>query len=250
MDRKAVIEELAPGGVLRAGINMSNFLLVTGRGEAGEPQGVSPDMAAAIADDLGLKLELVPFDGPGDVADAAATDGWDIANIAAEAERAKTITFSSAYCEIQATYLTPPDSVITRFADVDQPGVRICVKERSAYDLWLTANLQHASLVRVGTIDESFTTFRDEKLDVLAGLRPALLKQQRELSGSRIFDDSFTAVQQSIGCKKGLPLAARYLQDFVHNSLSGGLVESLIERHGVVGKLSAAPMPASSNSNE
>ena len=37
--------ELAPTGVLRAGINLSNFLLVTGRSEKAEPVGVAPDMA-------------------------------------------------------------------------------------------------------------------------------------------------------------------------------------------------------------
>ena len=41
---------LAPTGPLRAGINLGNFLLVTGRSETGDPRGVSPDMAAAIAD--------------------------------------------------------------------------------------------------------------------------------------------------------------------------------------------------------
>ena len=40
--------ELAPTGVLRAGINMSNFLLVTGRTPEGDPDGVSPDMASRL----------------------------------------------------------------------------------------------------------------------------------------------------------------------------------------------------------
>ena len=44
-----IVAELAPTGVLRAGINMSNFLLVTGKTASGDPQGVSPDMAAEIA---------------------------------------------------------------------------------------------------------------------------------------------------------------------------------------------------------
>ena len=44
--------ELAPTGVLRAGINMGNFLLVTSRAENGDPAGVSPSMARAIADTL------------------------------------------------------------------------------------------------------------------------------------------------------------------------------------------------------
>ncbi|MFC7689923.1 hypothetical protein ACFQY5_10220 [Paeniroseomonas aquatica] len=37
-----ILAQLAPTGVLRAGINLSNFLLVTGRSPEGEPEGVSP----------------------------------------------------------------------------------------------------------------------------------------------------------------------------------------------------------------
>ena len=44
-----LLKELAPTGVLRAAINMSNFLLVTGKTDTGDPDGVSPDMARAIA---------------------------------------------------------------------------------------------------------------------------------------------------------------------------------------------------------
>ena len=34
-----IVEELAPTGVLRAAINMSNFLLVTGKTDDGDPVG-------------------------------------------------------------------------------------------------------------------------------------------------------------------------------------------------------------------
>ena len=40
--------ELAPTGVLRAGINLSNFLLVTGRSATAEPEGVAPDVVRAV----------------------------------------------------------------------------------------------------------------------------------------------------------------------------------------------------------
>src|SRR4051794_28789162 len=45
-----VVSQLAPTGVLRAGINLGNFLLVTGRTPEGDPDGVSPDMARTIAE--------------------------------------------------------------------------------------------------------------------------------------------------------------------------------------------------------
>ena len=73
--------ELAPTGILRAAINLSNFLLVSGYSPEGDPQGVSPDMARAVADRLGVGLELVPFATSGELADAATEDLWDIGNI-------------------------------------------------------------------------------------------------------------------------------------------------------------------------
>ena len=133
-DLKVVSDQLAPTGVLRVGINMSNFLLVTGKDADGAPDGVSPDMGRALAAELGVEARMVPFIGPGELADAIANDGWDIGNIAAEPERAKTIQFSPAYCEIQATYMVPEDSAIQSISEVDSAGNRIAVKDRSAYD--------------------------------------------------------------------------------------------------------------------
>ena len=66
-----VIAELAPTGTLRAAINLSNVLLVTGRSASGEPEGVAPDFARAIARRLGVPVVLVPFDRPSALADAA-----------------------------------------------------------------------------------------------------------------------------------------------------------------------------------
>ena len=237
-----IVNLLAPTGVLRAGVNMSNFLLFTGTTDDGEPDGVSPDLARAIAKDLGVSAVMVPFKGPGDVADAVSRDQWDIGNIAAEPERAKTITFSQAYCEIQATYLLPPDSQIKSIEEVDTPGTRIAVKARAAYDLWLTDHLKHAELVRAPTIDGSFEIFRDQQLDVLAGLRPALLTQRESMPGSIIMEKSFTAVQQSVGCKPGHPEVADYLNNFIREAISSGLIQQLIDKHGVTGRLSVAPL--------
>src|SRR5262245_16346288 len=115
--------ELAPTGVLRAGINLSNFLLVTGRTPAGDPVGVSPDVARAIADSLGVPIKYVPFKTPGELADQASKNVWDIGLIGAEPQRAAVMTFSAAYVEIEATYMVPPGSPLKSIADVDKKGV-------------------------------------------------------------------------------------------------------------------------------
>src|SRR5271154_6123285 len=116
MSRDAAAE-LAPTGVLRAAINLGNFLLVTGRGANGEPQGVAPDMAAEIAARLGVGVEYVPFARPGALADAADDGVWDIGLIGAEPARAEKIAFTTAYAEIEATYLVAAGSPLKAIAD-------------------------------------------------------------------------------------------------------------------------------------
>jgi polar amino acid transport system substrate-binding protein len=235
-----ILSQLAPTGVLRAGINMSNFLLVTGRGPNGEPDGVSPGMARAIAERLGVPVQYVPYPRPGELADAAGTGAWDIGLIGAEPQRAEKISFTAAYAEIEATYMVPPGSPITALDHVDRPGVRIAVAARAAYDLWLERNIHQATLIRAEGLDGALDLYLRDGLDVLAGLRPRLLTDVQKQPGARILDGKFTAVQQAIGTARANTAAAAFLSDFVEEAKRSGLVASLIEKHQVRG-LSVAP---------
>ena len=235
--------ELAPTGVLRAGINLSNFLLVTGRTASGDPVGVAPDMAGAIAESLGVPIKLVPFKSPGELADQAGKDIWDIGLIGAEPQRAAVIDFTAAYCEIEATYMVPPGSPITSIDQVDKKGVKVVTSARSAYGLWLENNIKNAELIQIAGLDGAFNKFKDDKIDVLAGLRPGLMKDIAKMPGATILPGKFSAVQQAVGCNKPAAEGARYIAHFVENAKKSGLVASLIEKHKVKG-LSVAP-PAS-----
>ena len=235
-----IVAELAPTGVLRAGLNMSNGLLITGRSPSGDPQGVAPDMAAEIAKRLGVPVAYVKFDRPSQLADAGGTNVWDIGLIGAEPARAAKITFTNAYCEIEATYLVQPNSPFKTVADVDRAGSRIAVRRGAAYDLWLERNIKHATLLRSDTADGPYDQFVADKLEALAALRPQLLKDAGKLSGAKILPGNFTAVQQAIGTAKSNTAGAAFLQEFVDEAKRSGLVARLIEKHHVVG-LSVAP---------
>jgi polar amino acid transport system substrate-binding protein len=235
-----IITQLAPTGTLRAGINMSNFLLVNSRAHDGSPRGVSPSMAAAVAERLGVPLRYVPYPRPGELADAVGTDAWDIGLIGAEPQRAEKIAFTAAYAEIEATYIVPPGSPITTLAEVDQPGIRIAVTARSAYDLWLERNIRHATLIRTDSLDSAWTRFRDDKLEACAGLLPRLLTDQPSMPGSRILPGRFTAVQQAIGTARANAAAAAWLAAFVEEAKASGMVARFIQEHGVSG-LAVAP---------
>lgn len=235
-----VRSQLAPTGVLRAAINMGNFLLVTGKTASGDPDGVSPDMARELARRLDVDCQMVPFATPGELADAAADDVWDIGNIGAEPQRAEKIDFTAAYAEIQATYMVPAGSAIQSIEEVDKAGNRIAVSARSAYDLWLVRNIKNAELKQVQGLDASFELFVNDKLEALAGLRPKLITDVEKLPGARILDGQFTAVQQAMGCTRGLGAGAAYLKEFVEEMKASGFVAASIEKHGTTGRLSVA----------
>lgn len=234
------VSELTEPGTLRVGINLGNILLVTGKGPGGEPQGVAPDMAAALAERLGVDVSYVTYATPGEVADAAARDEWDVGLIAIEPKRAEQIAFSDAYVEIEATYLVPPDSPIRSIDEVDRPGVRIAVSDRAAYDLYLSRTLQHATLHRAQGLPAAFELFVDEKLDALAGLVPALQDNAKSLPGSRVLEGRYMSVRQAIGTKPNCTALHAAVEAFVAEARESGLVGRLIDRHGVTGKLQVA----------
>lgn len=234
------MKDLTPTGKLRVGVNLGNFLLVQ-RNADGSIRGIVPDLAQELARRLGAAAELRHYEKVGDVADGARKGEWDVAFIGAEPQRAAEIDFTAPYVEIEATYLVPADSPIHSLNEVDRKGVRIAVSGRSAYDLWLSRNIKHATLMRAEGIEASLQLFLKEKLEVLAGLKPRLMEDVAKLPGARILEGRFTAVQQAIGTPKGRPEGAAYLRKFAEDIKASGLVAQLIERHGIRGLSVAAP---------
>ena len=236
-----VKHQLAPTGILRAGINLSNFLLVSSTAADGSPQGISPDIANLVASTLGLSCELVCFDRPGKLADAVNQDIWDIGNIAFEAERAQTLDFSHPYVVIEANFLVRHDDDFWTNDDIDRAAAKIAVSERSAYDLWLTDHFSQAQIIRASSIQAAHDLFFEKKVDVLASLKPKLLEDMANHSGVRIIDPSFTAVKQSIGLAKGKAESIAFINTLIAQSIKNGWIAAQLELHGMTGKLGIDP---------
>lgn len=230
-----IAQYLAPTGTMRAGVFTGNFLLITGTSPTGTPQGVSPDMCQAIADHLGVKLELIAFKNQDELVESVACGDCDIGLVGSDPERAKKITFTPAYVEIEATYLVPAGSNIQTVAEVDQPGVKIAVPSRSAYELWLSRNLKHAELVMEQGFEATINIFVQDHLDALAGLRVALTEDTKKLPGSRLLKENFATIQQAISTRNANASGLAFLNNFVEQAKANGLVASLIAKHRVTG---------------
>ena len=233
-----IIKKIAPTGVLRVGVNMSNFLLVNSKDKLGVIDGVSPGIGKKLAKELNISFELVQFANPGLLADAVNNNEWDIGNIASEKERGKTIDFSDPYVNIDANFLFREEDNFKNNNDIDQSGIQIAVFERSAYDLWLTENLKKAELIRVNSIEESHNLFKENKVNILAGLKPKLIDEMKKNNNYEMIQSPFTYIKQSIGIKKGNPEVLDFINKFISNNIKEGYIKSLLKQHNVQDKLS------------
>ena len=231
--------ELTPTGKLRAGINFQNQLLTT-LSPNGEQGGVAVEFARELARRLAVPLEIISYKSAGALADSVSTGAWEISVLGDEPERAKVLDFATPLTEIEATYLVPAGSAIRSISEVDRPGIRIVSPAKSAYDLYLSRTIKSAQLVQIAGSRAAEQHFVREKLDVMAGLKPALLELAPTLPGSRILDGNFTVVRHTVCVPKGRNAAAAYLRELVEDVKASGLVARWIDKSGVKG-LSVAP---------
>ena len=226
--------ELAPAGKLRAAINFGNPILAS-KDSAGQPRGVSVDLARELGKRLGVPVELVTFEAAGKVVDAVKAAQVDIAFVAIDPVRGADMLQTPPYVIIEGAYLVRNESPIKSNADVDRPGNRIAVGQGSAYDLYLTREAKAATLQRAPTSPTVVDYFVAQNLEVAAGVKQQLQMDAKRLPGLRLLDGRFMVIQQAMGLPKGREAGARYVTAFVEEMKASGFVAAALARHGIEG---------------
>jgi polar amino acid transport system substrate-binding protein len=239
----SVRSDLAPTGKLRVGINYGNPVLAARDVMGGELRGVAVDLARELGVRAGLPLELIGYEAAGQMVEGLRAGAWDVAFLAIDPGRAGEIDFTAPYIEIEGTYAVPLGSPVGEIAEVDRSEMRIAVSANSAYDLFLARSLQHAELVRAPDPNAAFELLVAGKVNVVAGVKQALITNAKQLPGSRVLDGRFMAIQQALGIPKGREAGAKYLREFIEEAKASGLVARAIEKAGVRGVSVAPPAP-------
>ncbi len=232
--------DLVPTGKLRVALNLGLVTLVRKDPASGELRGVAVELGRGLA--ASLKFPFAPVEYPS-VARIVATvkaNAWDIAFLALSTDRAADMDFSTAYMNVDDTYLVAAGSRIHTVADADQPGVRIAVPSRAAPDVFLTGTLKYAELLRGDTVGATFELLKTGKAEAMAGERPTLLEFAETLPGSHVLNDYFLVLHHAIGLPKGHAAGVAYVRKYIEQAKASGLVKQAIERAGLRG---AAPAP-------
>ncbi|MGW5362064.1 transporter substrate-binding domain-containing protein [Actinopolymorpha pittospori] len=222
----AITDDLAPTGTLRASINLGNPVLAQGTPEA--PTGVTVDIAREVGVRLGVPVELRCFDAARKSYEAMASGQADLCFLAVDPAREAEVAFTAPYVVIEAVFVVRQDSDFTKPDDVDRPGVRVGVKRGSAYDLFLSRTLQHASVVRG---EEGADEFREQGLEVAAGIRQPMTKYAAADSGLRLIEERFMQIQQAVGTTRTRrPETVQFLRDVVEELKANGFVAESLRR--------------------
>jgi len=238
----AIQQAFCPTGTLRASINLGNPILANRHPHSGEPCGVSIDLARGLATRLGVEIELVVFDAAGKSVEAVRGEQADIGFFAIDPLRGEGIAFTAPYVLIEGSYLVPQSSALQANEDVDRPGVRVMVGKGSAYDLFLSRELQHAEIVRAPTSPAVVELFVNQQLEVAAGVKQQLQADLARYPGHRLLPGRFMVIQQAMGIPRSRgPEAAAFLARFVEEMKSSGFVADALNRHGIQGA-SVAPV--------
>jgi polar amino acid transport system substrate-binding protein len=226
----------APGGTLRASLNLGNPILVNRHATTGDTYGVSVDLAHAFAERLGVALEQVVFDTAGKSVEAVTQERADIGFFAIDPARGAGIAFTAPYVLIEGYYLVREHSPIRRNAEVDVAAHRVAVGKGSAYDLFLTRELREAQIVRAPSSPAVVQTFLEQNLEVAAGVKQQLEADAARTPGLRLLDERFMVIQQAMGTpgSRG-EAAAQFLRAFVEDMKASGFVQAALDRHGIRG---------------
>lgn len=236
MSNQPILAELAPAGTLRAAINVGNPILAGIDRATGAPHGVSVDIARELAQRLGIALEFVVVEAAKKSVETVAGGQADVGFFAIDPVRGADIAFTAPYVLIEGCYLVRHDSPITDNSQVDAPNTRIAAGAGSAYDLFLTRELKHATLIRVPTSPAVVDAFVGQGLEAAAGVKQQLEADAARHSGLRLIQQPFMIIRQAMGVARARgDCAAQYLRTFVDELRASGFVREALARHAIKG---------------
>lgn len=228
-------QALAPTGTLRVAFVPVAFY-ATKDAATGELRGVAVDLGKELARRAGAAFQPVVYSNPAAIIAGGKSGEWDVVFMGISAERAAVIDFSNPFMEIEIGYLVRAGVPIATASEVDKPGIRVGLFEKSSVDAFLSSTLKNATIVRVKTVPEIFASLDSGKADVVAVNKTALFAESQKRPGSRILDGRLLVEPIGMGVPKARSaVASTYVGTFVEAAKAEGLVKAAIDRAGLRG---------------
>lgn len=230
--------ELAPSGVLRAGLAAApavSALFVVKEPDA-KPRGVTADLSQDLARSLGLPLEFLIAPNTGELTDALEAGRIDVAFMPVDDERRKRIAFGPVYFLVESTYMVTGASGIRTVAEVDRPGVRVVGIANTTTIRAAGRTLKNTAAVAAPSIAEAMRMMLSGEADAFALSRDSLPPFVAQLPGSRIVEGGFQQTGVAVAVPPGRPQALAAATAWMARAKSDGTVRRALDAAGFPGE--------------
>jgi polar amino acid transport system substrate-binding protein len=142
---------------------------------SGKWTGLVPAYAKAVADALGVQLDLVEVTW-GSAIPAIQSKKVDmVPSMTVTPQRAVTIDYANAPITFSAlAVLGPDDSSITTWEEIDKPDISIAVTQGASEDVFISAHLKKAKMLRLGSYQEVVAAYKAGSAQYAVLYHPAL----------------------------------------------------------------------------
>ena len=189
----------------------------------------------------GVPFEPVLYPSVGALLDGGKSGAWDVAFVGFSAARTKEWDFTALHLEIEFGFLVPGGSSISTMADVDRPGIKVAVQEKSQPDVFISRTLKNALVARASSLEGTLEMLKSGNTDAIFGIKPSLFEITNQFPGSRVLDGRPGVDPHAMAMPKGRDRGMGYARKFVEDAKSEGLVKAAIDRAGIRGAVVTPP---------
>ena len=230
----AVMQQLAPTGTLRVAIAVAPSPSAQFAIQDGDHyRGVAVTLGTALAQKLGVRVEIIAHQSSGQIQNSAADNKWDVAFLPVDDERKKFVDFGNAYHLLQSTFLVAPESTIASVKDADAEGVTIGGVANTATFRAAKKATPKATFIDFTGVDAAVAAMKANKIQAIALSRESLSGLVGKIAGSRILDDAFLNSSTAVCVPKGRPAALAYAGAFIEEAKASGLVRKALDEMGL-----------------
>lgn len=230
---------LAPTGKLRVGVYYGSPTSMVRDSKTNEVHGLSYDLGQELAKRLNVPFEQVSYQRISDVLEGMKAGDVDFTVSNSTPARAATVTFSQNLLTIELGYLVAANSPITTIADIQKPGLRIGVTKGSTSQGTIPKLLPNATVVPAENYKRGIEMLEHAEIDTYATNKPTLFEMSDQMPGSRILDGRWGEEHLAVAIPKDHEAALEYIQRFVQEVQTSGLVAKSAEQAGLRGAVKA-----------
>lgn len=221
-------EESSTGGVLTMGLNASfppyEYY------EGSDIAGIDPEIGAAIADKLGMELEIqdMQFKNVLMSVQSGKID-MGMSGISVTEDRKETMDFSDPYAKgIQAMIVLEGSEIQSK---EDLAGKKVGVQLATTGDICVTGDFGEDVVERFNTGADAVMNLKGGKIDcVVIDLEPAKVYVEQN-EGLKLLESTYVEEEYAIAFKKGNAELQKKVNDALKELIADGTVQAIIDKY-------------------